>query len=184
MSRNLDSTLLAALTAGVVHPALLVQLTFRTGTHYIWTGIGPLVSNGQTFTGVGSLGNMGAISEGTSVQADGTTLSLSGIDPVLYAECMTDIQLGAPAKIWLTVLNQGVMVGAPYLLFSGLVDKPSVTTGSTSITVSLALENRLINLQRPSARRYTAADQHIKYPDDTAFNWVEMLNDIALVWGT
>jgi hypothetical protein len=174
----------AALSSGVIVPAILAQLTFRSGTEYIWTGIGPLVYDAQTFTGVGSLGNIGSIVEGMDVRADGTTVSLSGIDPTLYADCMTEIQLGAPAKIWLALLSEGVVIGAPYLLFSGLVDKPTVSTGPDAINISLALENRLTNLQRPTARRYTAADQHITYPDDTAFNWVEILNDQALVWGS
>jgi hypothetical protein len=63
------------------------------------------------------------------------------------------------------------------------VDKPHISTGATTITVSLALENRLANLQRASARLWTAADQNIEYPTDSAFNWVEVLNDISLRWG-
>ncbi len=32
-------------------------------------------------------------------------------------------------------------------------------------------------------RRYTTSDQMYYYPDDSGFNWVETLNDIALLWG-
>lgn len=184
MSRALDSNLQTALSAGLVFPAILAEFHFRSGTAYVWTGIGPLVYDAQTYTGVGSLANLGAIVEGTEVRADGTSVSLSGIDPALYADCMSDIRLGAPAKVWFALLTQGVIIGAPYLLFSGLVDKPDVSTGGDSISVSLALESRLTNLQRASQRRYTSADQHIQYPDDTGFGWVELLNDIALVWGS
>ena len=113
----------------------------------------------------------------------GTSLSLSGIDSALYAECLTDIQLGAPAVVWIVFLSQGAVIGTPYRQFSGQVDKPSVNVAGESITISLALENRLTNLQRPSSRRYTSTDQRIKYPDDTGFVWVEPLNDIALIWG-
>lgn len=184
MARSLDPLIQEGLASGLISPAILAQFTFRSGVQYVWSGIGNLVYNAQTFVGVGSLGGLGVVTEGTDVEAQGTTVSLSGIDPTLYAECMTDIQLGAPAKIWFALLSNGVLLGAPYLLFSGIVDKPTVSTGADSINISLALENRLTNLQRATQRRYTAADQHIKYPDDTAFNWVEILNDQALVWGT
>ena len=50
------------------------------------------------------------------------------------------------------------------------------------MTIALKLENRLVNLQRANMRRYTAADQNLYYPGDTAFNWVEILNDQALKW--
>lgn len=184
MSRNLDPTLQAGLESGVIVPAILAMLTFKSGTRYIWTGIGNLIFDAQTYFGVGSLGGFGGVTEGVEVRADGTTVSLSGIDPTLYGESMTDIQLGAPARLWFALFSEGVLLGAPYLFFSGLVDKPAVSTGPEALTISLALENRMTNLQRPSQRRYTAADQHVYYPDDTAFVWVERMNDLALIWGT
>ena len=181
--RALDPLMLAALEASVVVPAFLASLQFQSGIQYIWSGIGPLVYNSNTYLGVGSLGGIGTINEGTEVQAAGTALTLSGIDPALYSACMDDIQLGAPAQIWFACLNNGQIIGTPYLLFSGQVDKPHISTGATTITVSLALENRLANLQRASARLWTAADQNKDNPTDSAFNWVEILNDISLRWG-
>ncbi|MGA8109355.1 MAG: hypothetical protein WB974_07955, partial [Acidobacteriaceae bacterium] len=71
----------------------------------------------------------------------------------------------------------------PYLIFSGTVDKPTVEISGKTMSITLALENKLVNLQRACQRRYTAADQHLAYPDDIGFNWVEILNDIALRWG-
>lgn len=182
--RALDPLMIAALQTGVIVPALLAELTFRSSIQHAWTGYGPLTWNGHTYLGVGSLAGMGTISEGMEVRADGTSVSLSGIDPTLYAASMDDIQLGASATIWFALLSGGVFIGTPYTLFKGQVDKPSVSTGADSITISLALENRLTNLQHATNRRYTAADQHILYPTDTAFNWVELLNDLALRWGS
>ena len=182
MPRSLDPSMQAALAAGVVCPAILAQITFATSTEYIWTGIGPLLYDAQTYTGVGSLASLGTVTEGTTVKADGTTVGLSGIDASLYADCMTEIQTGAPAKIWFALLTQGVVIGAPYLLFSGLVDQPTIEEDTDAITINLALESRLTNLQRASQRRYTSADQRNYYPDDIGFGWVELLNDTADVW--
>jgi len=172
----------AALAAGVIVPAILAQLTFKSSTQYVWTGVGTLVWNGFTFQGVGSFGSLGTIVEGTEVKADGTSVGLSGIDPALYSDCLTDIQLGAAANIWFALLSDGVIIGSPYLLFSGQVDKPSFTIGGENISVNLALESRMTDLKRASNRRYTTNDQHVAYPDDTAFNGVEKLNDQALLW--
>lgn len=116
---------------------------------------------------------------GIAVYYTSTSNGVSAIN-----EALSDIQLGAPAKIWFGLMQDGALIGAPYLIFSGLVDQPTVETGVEASTIVLALENRLSDLSRPSARRYTAADQHLKYSDDTGFNWVEILNDIAERWGS
>ncbi len=89
--RTLNSAMQAALSAGVLVPAFLVSLTFVTGTTYVWSGVGPLVWSGNTYQGVGTLGKIGTISEGIQVRADGTTVTLSGVDPTLYADSMDDI---------------------------------------------------------------------------------------------
>ena len=61
MSRALDPNMQAALAAGVICPAILAQITFKSSTEFIWTGIGPLVYDAQTFTGVGSFASLGTI---------------------------------------------------------------------------------------------------------------------------
>jgi hypothetical protein len=163
----------------------LVQLTFKSETVYSWTGCGNLVWNGNTYQGVGSLGSIAAITEGVDINADGTQVTLSGIDATLLSECMTDIQLGAAANIWFGLVTSTLeIVGTPYLQFSGIVDTPSITPGVDTISVTLNLENRLIDLARPSMRRYDSADQRIAYPTDSAFSWIEQLNDLALRWGS
>lgn len=185
MSRSLDTNLAAALSYGLVIPVLLAQLTFKSSTQYVWTGVGNLTYNAQTYIGVGSLGKMGAVTEGIEVKADGTSITLSGIDPTLLNDSMTDIQPGAPASISLGLLTQnGVLIGAPYQLFAGTMDQPTVSVGAETISITIALENRMIDLSRPSMRRYTSADQRLYYPTDSAFGWVEQLNDLALIWGS
>jgi hypothetical protein len=186
MPRDIDPTLLAALASPECWPIDLVQLTFNSSTRYIWTGSGPLVWNGNTFLGIGSLGSLGDITEGVEVRADGTSVELSGIDPVYLASALTDIRLGAPAYRWMGAVQAGTqtLIGTPYLLFAGQVDKPTINAGPDEITISLALETRMIRHAIPSNRRFTANDQHANgYPDDTGFNSVEIINDLALLWG-
>lgn len=184
MSRNISAPMLAGITSNYIQPALMADLTFRSGTQYVWTGPTTLAWNGNQYLGIGSLGTIGSITEGTEVRADGTTVSLSGIDPALLSASLTDIQLGAPAIIRFALVDSSMqIIGTPYIIFSGKVDKPTITPGTDTFTISLALESPLTNLQRANMRRYTSADQRVYYPDDTAFSWVELLNDIALRWG-
>ena len=101
----------------------------------------------------------------------------------LVNDAVNDFQAGAPAQVYFGLMNNGALIGSPYLIFSGQMDQPIIDTSTETASITISLENKLSNLLRPTARRYTAADQHLQYPDDIGFNWVEFLNDIALRWG-
>ena len=153
----------------------------------MWSGVGPLVWNGNTYAGVGSMGKVGDLSECSESKAQGTSVQLSGIDPAWLGAAMSDIRQGAPAKIWIGAWDgvNGGLLGVPYLWFRGQIDKAPVSINEKTCTVTLNLETRLINHARPNARRYTTADQAANgYPTDSGFDWVPQLNDEALYWGT
>lgn len=180
--RDLTDPMKAALTARLIQPAILAELTFRSGVARVWTGIGDLSFAGNTFKGVGGLGSIGTITENTTVEAAGTSVSLNGIDPTLYADCMSDIVTGQPASIWLACLNGNSVVGST-LLFSGQIDQPLVTEGPDDISITLNLENKLVNLQRANRKLWTPAEQRRKFPSDSGFDYVPSLIDTANVWG-
>jgi hypothetical protein len=184
MSRALDPSMAAALSSGLIQPFFMAELSFKSQMQWVWTGVGNLVWNSQTFVGVGSVAKIGTIQEGTDVHAYGTTVTLSGIDPVLLGECMTDMEPGAQATLWLGLMANGTIIGSPYQLFSGVMDQPTVSVGTDTISITLALETKMLDLSRASNRRYTSADQRLYHPTDSAFGWVEPLNDQADVWGT
>lgn len=183
MSRDISTAMLAPLLSNEIRPCFLACIAFKSETIYCWTGAGTITYNGHSYLGVGDFGKIGQVSEGTDVQSYGATISLSGIDPTILTECLDDIQLGAPVTIDFALLDSnGNIYGIPCPLFVGTVDKPTISMGVEDISITLALENRMADLQRASQRRYTAADQQTYYPTDTGFNWVEMLNDLALKW--
>ncbi|GGA79559.1 hypothetical protein GCM10011507_33500 [Edaphobacter acidisoli] len=188
MGRDLASQLASALSDGLIVPVFLAQLTFRSATRYVWSGVGTLSYGGQNYAGVGSLASIGGISEGISVQADGTSVTLSGIEKMLgqspdfLTECLSDIRAQAPAILWFGLMS-GTAVLATYQVFRGIIDKPTLNLSADTISITLALESRLLDLGRASGRRYTSADQNVNYPDDSGFDWVEIENDIAVIWG-
>ncbi len=182
MARNLSTQMIQAITSNEVVPCILVDLTLTTGVTHIWSGVGSISYNGNTYAGVGSLGSIGDVTEGVDVKAEGTSITLSGIDPSLMQDSLNDIQLGAPVTLWFAIFENGAITAAQ-VLYTGTVDRPVIPVSPESISITLALENRMLNLQRPSNRRYTSSDQRYLYPDDIGFHWVELLSDMALRWG-
>jgi hypothetical protein len=184
MPRDLSAGMLAPLTGNQIVPAFLAQIQFHSESVFVWTGVGNLAFNGNTYLGVGDFGQISPIVEGTDVQAYGMSIGLSGIDNTLLSECLDDIQLGAPVTIFLAFLDQqtGAILGTPFPAFVGTVDQPSITVGMDTLSITLALENKLSDLMRANMRRYTRADQLQAFPGDQIFFAVCYLNDLALHW--
>jgi hypothetical protein len=181
--RNIDSNLAAALGSGTIRPFFMATLQFKTSIQRVWTGTGELTIDSQTFVGVGSLASVGAVTEGTDVAAYGTSVTLSGIDPVLLGESMNDIQPGLQALMWLGLMDgNGIVIGTPYQVFRGIIDEPNIHVGEDTMTITLNLESRMVDFQRASNRRYTSADQRARFPHDSGFDFVEKLNDFVGKW--
>jgi hypothetical protein len=128
---------------------------------------------------------LGLLSLGVSFVAcavyyQGTPLANTSL---LY-EAVNDVRVGGRVRIWFGMLSaSGALVGTPFLSFEGLIDEPSIEEGPDATRIVLALENRLRNLNRAGGRRYTASDQKLDWPNDSGFNWVELLEELSLKWG-
>lgn len=182
MPRNLPSLMITEITSNQVCLCFLVDIQLVSGTARVWSGMGSVTWNGNTYTGVGSMGAVGEIAEGSDVKSRGTSIELSGIDQTLLNDTLNDLQIGAPATVWLATFSAGA-IQAAVKAFGGTVDRPVIVPGMDTFSIQIALETKMANLQRPTNRRYTLADQRRYYPDDTGFQFVEVLNDIALLWG-
>jgi hypothetical protein len=184
MPRDLDATLAADMAGPSFAPVVLAQFGFRSQTIGAWSGPGPLTWNGMTFLGIGTLGKIGPIGSGTAeVMENAAYVEMSGIDETMLGEALTDCQPNGRVKIWMGSWQNGALHGTPYLLWQGTMGQPQAVPDPGKFTLRLGLQTKMAQLSRPTCRRYTAADQRLYYPDDSAFNCVEILNDIALIWG-
>jgi hypothetical protein len=183
MPRDLNPVMQAALASGSIQPFFLAALSFLSPVQYVWTGVGNLVFEGNTYIGVGSFGSFGGVSEGVQVEAQGTSIMLSGLDPVWLDSCLTEFTPGSPAIISFGLMANGVIIGTPYQIFVGTMDSPAISIDQTTASITIVLENRMIDLARPSGRLYTSADQRLYFPQDTGFGWVEQLADTSNIWG-
>lgn len=185
MPRTLDSNTAAQLTATSVHPIFLVSIGFSSEVVYAWTGVGSFTNpyDGNTYLGVGTLGNISSIQEGSDVQAQGITLTLSGIPTELLDDSLSSIQFGQLAKVQMGFLgSNGALVGAPIQAFIGLVDQPEISIDTNTATITISAESRLADMNRAPGGRYTDQDQRARYPNDGSLKWVAYNQDARYVW--
>ena len=188
MSRSITTAFNNALTSQVVRPLLAVELEFSTGTLRFWNGYGDITmtagGSSNTFTGLGDLMGVSAVSESDQVEAIGATLSLTGIKSSLISAALSANYTNRNASIFLGLFDTNKSVIADvYTLFKGKMDIMKIDEGAESATIVLNLENRLIALDRPKERRYTHEDQQLSFSGDLGFEFVPDLQDKEIIWG-
>lgn len=182
--RNCSAAVLSAIGSGRMFPLFLASIQFTTGTVYAWTGIGSLVWNGQTWTGLGEFAGVSAVQESNQVQADNITLSLNGIPSDLINDALNEVSQSYAVQVYLGFMDStGAIIVDPVKCFQGFMDVPTVQDGGDTCTISITAENALVALQRASNRRYTTQDQHIDYPTDSGFQYVSGIQQWSGVWG-
>jgi len=211
VSRLIPPAMIAAIEKPTVYPFFALDLEFDTDPLYLWTGVGSLSLDGNTYTGAGNFLTISEIQEGVDLAAKGATVSLSGIPSSLIAYALSEPYQGRPARIKFGVFDEDADDPAVLLmesgdallmengdrfdisydtttfafeLFSGRMDQMAIDEGAEEATIAVTIESRFIDLQRPRVRRYTDADQQSRYSGDLAFEFVPRLQEESLKWGS
>lgn len=187
MPRAMSTQMLSAIAQGALYPALFFQATFLTGTVYLWTGMGAIAWGGHTYSGIGTAGSITTIEEGSTLEARGITLQLSGLDATVLQDVLGEFQLGTPVAVYLglfSAANPASLIANPVLAWAGLMDQPGVEVSGQTATISIACENKLISMNVAIDRRYTNDDQQRDYPGDLGMMFVNGIQEMTLYWGT
>jgi hypothetical protein len=175
-----------ALQENTVRPVLLAYADFPDGAVRIWTGIGTLVSEGQEWIGMGELLSVEDITETTDSAQHGMAVRLSGIPSELFSKITLGNYQNRRAELSMLVFDRDYeAIGAPIVLFRGLMDSDAVKDTGTEVSVTINLESALSDQLRPRVFRYTHEDQQTRYPDanDRGLEFVAALQNLQLRWG-
>lgn len=193
MSRTVPAAILAALGQESVQPFHAIELLFddTDGTAYdaagytgdralrFWTGYGDRTIQSETYTGAGTLINIGGIDEVADMSAKSATATLNGVPAALISLALLEDYQHRKCRILfgVTDVNDAVEV------FSGFLDELTIEDSAETGTISVKIESKWVRLDRPNIRRYTSESQKTRYPSDTFFDWVTDMQDKEVVWG-
>ena len=184
MSRSLTSSMETAITADLVRPILLLQCKFDSGDLNLWNGIGTLTVSSVDYVGAGTLLSIGEIAESSELQANGITVTLSGITDPLLSKARDEDYQGRELIVKLGAMDAAnAVIADPVTVFSGFMDTMAINDSSETATIQVNVENRLIEFERTRVRRYTAEDQKIDYPNDKGLEFVAEMAEKEIVWG-
>lgn len=192
--RALTGGMLAAITSPSWSPAIFVSIQFAPAASapnpvLVWSGYQSITTSlvtgsSATFTGLGALLSLTQVEEGSTVNAHGLNIELSGLDPTIAPDALADYNLGLPVTVWLAAMSGGAPIANPVVLWSGVTDEPQFNIGADAVTLRLACENLLVSMNVPVDRRYTPQDQAMNWPGDNGLSFVYQIVDINITWGT
>ena len=174
----------AVATAEVVRPIVLVQCDFDSGALNLWNGLGDLTVSGVNYVGAGTLLNISTMKESSDLSANGMNVTLSGITEPLISKARDEDYQGRELKVLLGAMDSSnSVIASPVIIFSGFMDTLNIQDGAETATITVSVENRLIEFQRNRIRRYTAEDQKINYPTDKGLEFVAEMAEKEIIWG-
>lgn len=180
---GLDPATIHALNQPHVTAVYALKLDLVSGVSRIHSGLGPLVINGETYYGVGSMGSVGPQKEQLSTSPTKLSVALGGLDDSLLAEVMRERIVDRMAWLYLVVMSPD---GAPLnacLQFKGRIAQTPVKAGRTN-TIQLTISNIFEDWKRGLNLRNTDESHRRLYPDDHFFRYQSQMADRSIFWGS
>lgn len=105
MARGLTAAMVTAVQQKDLQLILLLKMLTDGGAIRVWTGIGNIVFETETYTGVGQLGSVSLVEETLELAARGIALGLSGVPSSRLSEAFNTMRQGRDVTTWLGVIK-------------------------------------------------------------------------------
>jgi hypothetical protein len=183
MARDIDASAAAASKSEVVRPVIAADLDFASGHIRVNSSPQAIVIDGNTYLGLGKMGAITGIEEGTELQSYGIAMKLSGVEAAHVAAALNEDYQGRKVAVWLVLLDENhAQIGSPTLLGRWRMDTMSIEMGAVA-EITLTAHSLLADWERPRIARFNDADQRARFPGDLGFEYVAQMVDKQLVWG-
>lgn len=175
----------AELAKPVTRTVYFVEFQFASSTSRLSTANIPIDWGGYTWSGVGSIGSIGAIEESDGMESRPLNFTINAAQPSWLALAVGDVETyrGRPAKLYMCPLNESFqMIDTPVLCWTGLMDMVSVGINGEEGSITLKCETSSYGLKRRPALRLNAAQQKKEHPTDTGLDYLTDLIADPGVW--
>jgi hypothetical protein len=176
----------AALAEQSLRLGVLVEIDHPAGIVRVWSGVGSLIWNGNTFKGIGALGKIEGIGETAEVRTSETRYSIAS--PKLDASALT-IAMQSPrgrlARTWLALLDLNwQVIDSPILIDESIIENLESQIDETGEQVlSLNATSAIFDFTRPPAFAVTHEQQQVDFPGDSGFDRIPTeVTDADKVW--
>lgn len=173
----------AALSGSVVCMAMLVEMDLTEPLNLNTSSLSLTIA-GVTYSGVGGLGQIDAISESAG-DLPRVNFTMAGVQPTAIALALSEPVQGAAVRIKMALFDSatGAFIDSRQR-YAGYLDTMSLSDGKDSATIGVSSESAMLDLLRPTGIYYNDIDQQALHPGDQAFQYVNDQVDQKIVWPT
>lgn len=182
MSRSLAIAVDAALAAGNVTYAILIELAFDSGTVYMCQETYNITWNGHTYLGVAQVGTIEPVQEAGELESLGMKGTLF-CSPTSLGYALNEEVQGRGCTMRLALMDSShQIIPDPIVCFVGRMDTMDVELGDTA-SITLTAESRFAAWNVPNVRRWNHEDQTSEHPSDRFFEFVPQMVEHQILWG-
>ncbi len=180
--RSMTSGFQTLIEANDLRPCVLIKALFTSGTVALWSGYGDITYDGQVYQGAGYLLGISEVRETQTLEANGFTVSLSGIPSDMLSIALSEPYQGRRIVTYLGMMDSSGLISAVQIS-GAIMDVMTIEDNGTSATCAIQCEDDLVLLRKPVDAYLTPEDQKARYIDDKGLDFVPALQDKEITWG-
>lgn len=187
MTITTNSGFQAAAGADAYGVLALAELQLRSGTARLTNWPLSIEAMGQTWQGVGNLGQVGELHESEDGASERLTLTLSPVDIGTRALALGDPAdyQDRPVRVWIALLDARTLQlsGAPVLRFAGVMDQMKIEREGGTASIGMECRTASYDVRsNPSALRLNDAQHQARHPGELGFAYLTGMIGSPTVW--
>ncbi|MGJ0236989.1 hypothetical protein ACQEPB_00510 [Novosphingobium fluoreni] len=180
--RDLPPALVSEIDKPLLKPFMALAIALDDPVA-VWTGTGTLIFDDREWIGIGGVGSIDVINEGTDGAATGVRATLNQVPSEFRDDVADQAQRGALYELWVGALNESwQQVAGVKLLWKGTLQSYEVMDAGETLTVTVGGESRAIDQRRPSIKVNTNEWQQRRFPGDRVFEYAPRVTEINVMW--
>lgn len=168
-----------------VRAAVLCEFNFASSTQRFWDGLRWKEFDGEQWLGAGDLVSISGLQQARGLEAAGATFTLSGVDTTLlsYAADSAAEVTNRRCAVYLHFMTEAFApLDSKVAIWVGRMDTMTFTADVDSQRITLSAESLFSRRKRAPHGYQTDADQQVRYPGDTGFEFMAALRYKTTKW--
>lgn len=182
MTRSIDAATITELAKDNFNLATLIQFDLSSAL-YLTDWDRNLSALSQTWSSSPHFLGVGDVTETSDLRVNTLDITLSGVEQAYVAIFLSQNYIDRPVKIYRAVINSSdAVIGAPILLFSGLITNYSIQDSKETSTITVQLASHWKDFEKEVGRKTNHNSQSIHFPSDKGFEFAaKSIKDLK--WG-
>ncbi len=177
-----SDSFVTALLEGDVIVGQAVELILPNEIIRIHTGVGELVIEGNTYLGVGQLGNVTTIESSSDDKPVSVEVTLAGIPGNLLSDALGTRMRGSSARVLIFVQDESGEIKAAADSVVGLVTEYNVELGEDNI-VQVGISDEFALYEHALNNYWSEQSQLALHPGDHICRFTAQMADREIYWG-